>query len=64
MTRLHPRLRKTAQSLIDELMFRFSIDSHQAQALLCEALKHNKIINEVCVTVQIRLMDDEKGGAS
>jgi hypothetical protein len=65
MTRLHPRLRATAQSLIDELMFRFSIDSQQAQSLLCEVLKQKKIVNEVCVTVELRLMaDDEKGGVS
>jgi hypothetical protein len=66
MTRLHPRLRETTQALIDEVMFRFSVDSKEAQDLLKEILKDRGIVNAVCVRVQLRLMDDNEstGGAS
>jgi len=63
MTRLHPRMRATAQELIDEVMFRFSIDSKAAQDLLNEVLKDRGIVNAVCIRVQLRLMGDtDEGG--
>lgn len=66
MTRLHPRFRETAQALIDEVMFRFSVDSREAQDLLKEVLKDRGVVNAVCIRIQLRLMDDNEsnGGAS
>ena len=66
MTRLHPRFRETAQELIDEVMFRFSVDSREAQELLREVLKDRGIVNAVCIRIQLRLMDDNEidGGAA
>ncbi len=66
MTRLHSRLRETSQALIDEVMFRFSVDSREAQELLREVLSDRSIVNEVCVRIELRLMEDDKeatGGA-
>ncbi|NTV01489.1 MAG: hypothetical protein HGB04_01700 [Chlorobiaceae bacterium] len=66
MTRLHPRMRETTQELIDEVMFRFSVDSREAQELLMEVLTDRGIVNAVCIRIQLRLMDDNEsnGGAS
>jgi hypothetical protein len=63
MTRLQKRLRETAQNLIDEVIFRFSVDSKEAQQLLAQVLVDQCLINAICVRVQIRRMDENNGGA-
>lgn len=66
MTRMQARLRETAQGLIDEVMFRFSVDSKEAQELLAQVLVDRCLVNAVCVRIQLRKMDDNEsnGGAS
>ncbi len=66
MTRLQSRLRETAQELIDEVMFRFSVDARESQKLLAHVLVDPCLVNAVCVRIQLHLMDDDesKGGES
>jgi hypothetical protein len=66
MTRLHKKFRETALEMIDEVVFRFAIDSKEAQEVLMEVLKDRGIVNAVCVRVQLRLMDNApiEGGAA
>jgi|GEM_PF-6747105 len=58
MTRLHPGLRDTVQGLIDDVVFRFSMDSKEAQDQLQMVLADQSLINAVCVRIQLRRMDD------
>ena len=61
--RLQERLTKTVKDLVDEVMFRFSADSKEAQERVSEVLADQSLINAICVRVLIRSMEDGDGGA-